>query len=118
MAVVAVQQLDGTDTDGETKPITRPQWSELTRPCSAHNRLAMLRGSSGKRLVIQKQIKKPVGPPSSEIQRGALDHCESVLFGIMVQFASVGKLAQGWMQKSHPLLNYHITARGTQSYHK
>lgn len=56
---VAVQQLDGFDIDVETKPITHPQWSELTWPRSAHNRFSALRGSSGKWLTIPKQIKPP-----------------------------------------------------------
>lgn len=59
VAVVAVQQLDGIDIDVETKRITHPHRSELTCPCSAHNKSAVLRGSVSKRLMIPKQIKTP-----------------------------------------------------------
>lgn len=59
VAVVTVQQLDGIDIDVETKRITHPRRSELTWPCSAHNRSAVLRGSASKRLMIPKQIKTP-----------------------------------------------------------
>lgn len=86
-----MQQLDGIDIDVETKCITHPQWSELTWPCSAHNRLAVLTGSTSKRFMSPKQIKPP---EAFHPMRSSVGHRTTVFLFFLDDGAVV--LLNGW----------------------